>query len=270
MLNYEYKNELIKKFILANNCVVVIIMLNLFKKRNDSQVSTAITVDIIESVVAPYLKENGFKKHGRTYCRFVDTDIAQVVHFQNGCFEKGVTGLLWINLGIRIPECVERKFTGLPELKKYYHEYDCNIRCMLGELTPDKNNGYDLKKSPEKIAEDIIKNLKEYAMPVFNILNTREAISLYRKKYKNFDILNSHLRLLDESMIYGRMGNIEKAADLFNLYYDTAVEKQRDELTDGSYDYYKPNFSHIDYLENLANELGIQIINPWDKNIKKI
>lgn len=246
-------------------------MLKLFKKKTSLQLSTKETVDIIESAVAPYLKENGFKKHGRTYCRFVDNDIAQVVNFQNGCAAKGVTGILWINLGIRVPECVERKFKDLPPLKKYYHEYECNIRCVLGKLTPDKNDGYDLTKNPEKIAKDIIKNLKKYAMPVFDKLNSRENILLYRRDHRKFDWL-SHLRIFEEAMIYGKMGDIEKATDLFNTHYSISVEEIRSqreingETICGSRIWSTPNFNHIDYLEELADELEIRIIKPLDRN----
>ena len=82
------------------------------------------SVDIIEKIVYEYLKPLGFRKHGRTIHRFVDGDISQVVHFQNGCPSKGIHNILWVNLGIRVPECVERTFTITEPLKKYYHEYE--------------------------------------------------------------------------------------------------------------------------------------------------
>ena len=97
----------------------------IFGKNN---LSSTESVDIIEKIVYEYLKPLGFRKHGRTLHRFVDTDISQVVNFQNGCPSKGVYDILWVNLGIRVPECVERKFSIEKPLKKYYHEYECNIR----------------------------------------------------------------------------------------------------------------------------------------------
>ena len=65
---------------------------------------------IIEKNVYEYLKPLGFKKYGRTLHRFVDGDISHVINFQNGCPSKGVFDILWINLGIRVPECANRKF----------------------------------------------------------------------------------------------------------------------------------------------------------------
>ena len=101
----------------------------IFGKNN---LSSTESVDIIEKIVYEYLKPLGFRKHGRTLHRFVDTDISQVVNFQNGCPSKGVYDILWVNIGIRVPECVERKFSIEKPLKKYYHEYECNIRTRLG------------------------------------------------------------------------------------------------------------------------------------------
>ena len=131
----------------------------IFGKNN---LSSTESVDIIEKIVYEYLKPLGFRKHGRTLHRFVDTDISQVVNFQNGCPSKGVYDILWVNIGIRVPECVERKFKIEEPLKKYYHEYECNIRTRLGSLVDGKDTFYDLKKNPNKIGKDIVEHLKKY------------------------------------------------------------------------------------------------------------
>lgn len=78
---------------------------------HENQLSSTESVDIIEKNVYAYLKPLGFRKFGRTLHRFVDGDMSQVVNFQNGCPAKGFFDILWVNLGIRIPECMERKFT---------------------------------------------------------------------------------------------------------------------------------------------------------------
>lgn len=245
-------------------------MFSFFKKNNS--LSTTEAVDLIEEYVGPYLKDNGFKKHGRTYCRFVEEDIAQVVNFQNGCAAKGVTGILWVNLGIRVPESFERSFINLPERAKYYKEYECNIRCRLGELAGEKHDSFDLNKGPEKIAKDILNSLKKYAMPLFELYNSRESILRNRRKKLGIVFAeDTSMIILEEAMIYGRMGNLEKADELFNLYYDIVVEDRRRErkidgkIINGCKVYYTPNNSHIDYLEEKAEELGIKITNRWDR-----
>lgn len=65
-------------------------------------------VDEIENAVYNELKQFGFRKHGRTLHRFVSDDISQVIHFQVG--RNNLSGKMCVNIGIRIPERVERSF----------------------------------------------------------------------------------------------------------------------------------------------------------------
>ena len=71
-------------------------------------IPTTSAVDVIEKIVYDFVKPLGFRRFGRTLHRFVEGDISQVIHFQNGCPQKGIPGLLWVNLGIRVPECQEK------------------------------------------------------------------------------------------------------------------------------------------------------------------
>ena len=255
----------------------------------NSRTSTE-SVDIIEKIVYEYLKPLGFRKYGRTLHRFVDGDISQVVNFQNGCPQKGVYNVLWINLGIRIPECVERLFNITEPVKKYYHEYECNMRTCLGTLVDGKDTFYNLRKDPNKIGKDIVKRLEKYVIPVFNTLDSRDAILKHRREYVNFDELNNHLILLEEAMIFGRRGDLAKATHLFNNYYQHILAQYNHKLEHGTQTYlkkgqkllyhsvrtdkletivatksgyvttYDANNSHLKYLENLAQSLGITIL----------
>ena len=213
----------------------------MFKKNGLTAVQT---VDLVEKQVYEYLKPYGFKKYGRTLGRFTDTDIFQIVNFQiitpgkiilkTGETKNEKKQKLVVNLGIRIPECAERTFS--PALnEKYYHKYDCNIR---SELAYD----FSLERKSEKIAEDIIKELKKYVLPVFDVLSTREGVLAYRERRLEFDSMCGNMVLLDEAMIYGKLGQTEKAAERFNDYY---------RLTD--------NRGHKEYLENLSCKLGIEL-----------
>lgn len=202
------------------------------------------TADAIEKQVYEFLKPYGLKKFGRTLGRFVDGDIFQLVNFQvytpetinlqTGERRKSKTQRLTVNLGVRVPECDERSFT--PEKnEKYYHDYECNIRSGLADT-------YSLKKSPTKTAEKIIAELQD-VIPVFETLCSRQAILQNREKRIEFDEMHGGLAILDEVMIYGRMGEIEKAAALFNEYYRTTTHK-----------------GHLEYLESLASKLGIELL----------
>ena len=64
----------------------------------------------IESAVFRKLRPLGFTRHGSTLHRFVSGDISQVIHFQCGPARLSTAPLLSVNIGIRIPECAERRF----------------------------------------------------------------------------------------------------------------------------------------------------------------
>lgn len=119
-------------------------------------------------------------------------------------------------------------------------------------------------------------------MPAYEVLNSREAILAHRKDYPLLDNLEHRLILLEECMIYGYLGNIEKAKQLFEEYYQSAVEEYNDlvkngrkqflkkgervvfmgqDITaekDGYVTLYGASHGHIDYLDELAVNLGLR------------
>ena len=253
-------------------------------------IPTTGAVDVIEKIVYDFVKPLGFRRFGRTLHRFVEGDISQVIHFQNGCPQKGIPGLLWVNLGIRVPECQEKTFTPSLPLKKYYQEYQCNIRTTLSFCTDGKDVPYRLWKNPQKIAADIICKLEQSVLPVFDILNSRDAILKYREDYPRFDQMN-HLVLLEAAMIWGRRGDFPEACGLFRRYYAQVTEERKNALENGRKIYLEKGQSlsylnektgktetvlaeksgyytifhspqaHLEYLKQLASQLNIPLEN---------
>lgn len=262
---------------------------DVFSIFSSNKLTSTESLDIIEKNVYEYLKPLGFKKYGRTLHRFVDGDISQVINFQNGCPSKGVFDILWINLGIRVPECANRKFIISEPIKKYYHEYECNIRTRLGSLVDKSDTYYDLRKEPQRIANDIIDRLEKYVLPVFEVLNSRDNILKHRAEHADFDQMNNHMILLEEAMIWGRRGNLSESSRLYNLYYQDKLAEYNYDVENGTQTYlrkgerlvyknsktnktetvtatkngyvttYSANKSHILYLEELAKELGVVV-----------
>lgn len=210
-------------------------------------------LDSIEKAVYAFLKPFGFKKHGRTLHRFVSEDISQVITFCLGQAYRGETHLLTVETGIRVPECVNRSFERQDPGKRYYHEYDCNIRSNLGTVEGKKVACYDLRSSVEEITTDILRQIRDYVLPAFEALSDRDRILAHRRDYPCFDQLNRHLILLEEAMIYGYRGEKQKAVDTFCRYYQlskTGQLAQKDPATIQR---------HLQYLEELAIKLGITI-----------
>ena len=96
------------------------------------------------------------------------------------------------------------------------------------------------------------------------------------------DNMSSRLIALEECMIYGHLGNIEKAKQLFESYYQSAVEDYNNRVKNGHRQYlkkgervvfmgqditaekdgyvtlYGASHGHIDYLDGLAVNLGLR------------
>ena len=258
-----------------------------FKKK--AELNVPAVIDEIEAAVYAVVKPLGFRKHGRTLHRFVSGDISQVINFQCGQAIRGENHLMWVNIGIRVPECSLRSFLPEENPKKYYHEYDCTIRSQLGTVCGKRESEYDLHKSTDKIIADILHQLQTYVLPVFDSLNSRDAILEKRRDFPPFDTIYNHSILLEEAMIYGRQGEFAKAAERFNAYYQGELDEYRHELEHGEKMFlrkgqrvmyhntktgetetitatktgyvtlYSANRQHLDYLENLAKELGIEL-----------
>ena len=245
-----------------------------------TEINTTQIVDEIEAAVYEHVQPYGFKKHGRTLHRFVSEDISQLIHFQSGV--RGLSGLMCVNIGIRIPECSERAFHPQAEKKKYYHDYECTIRSRLGSVRGKKDTWYDLHKKTEKITKSIIDEIDQYVLPAYEILNSRDAIIAHRKDYPSIDSFERHLILMDECMIYGHLGNTEKAKQQFEAYYQSAVNTYNNLMKKGRKQYlrkgerivfmgqditaqkdeyatiYGASHRHIDYLDELAVRLGFR------------
>ena len=124
--------------------------------------------------------------------------------------------------------------------------------------------------------------IDQYVLPAYEVLSSREAILKHRKEYPLLDNMSPRLMALEECMIYGHLGNIEKAKQLFEHYYRSAVENYNDQMKNGHRQYlkkgervifmgqnitaekdgyvtlYGASHGHIDYLDELAVDLGLR------------
>ena len=247
-----------------------------------TEINTTQIVDEIETAVYAHVKPYGFKKYGRTLHRFVSGDISQVIYFQNGMPAHGMGGLLCVNVGIRIPECSDRVFQPKAEKKKYYHDYDCTIRSRLGTVSGKQETWYDLRGKTDRITKNIMDEIDQHVLPAFEVLSSREAILQHRREYPLLDNMSSRLIALEECMIYGHLGSIEKAKQLFESYYQSAVEDYNNRVKNGHRQYlkkgervvfmgqditaekdgyvplYGASHGQIDYLDGFALDLGLR------------
>ena len=249
-------------------------------KKADSPVTAAI--DAIEARVYAALKKFGFRRHGRTLHRFVSGDISQVINFQCGQAYRGETGNMWVNTGIRVPECSEREFFPSLPAKKYYKEYECTIRSRLGLIDGGEEKCFNVACGAEAAADEILDDILNKVLPVFDALSDRRAILARRRDYPTFDTLNRNLILLEEAMIYGHLRETEKAEECFKAYYQKALDEYNGQLANGRKYYLRKgeriismgqditaqedgrvticgaSRAHLNYLDELAAKLGLR------------
>ncbi len=72
-----------------------------------------------------------------------------------------------------------------------------------------------------------MKQIQIYVLPAFDVLSTRDAILKERRNYQQFDIINGHLICLEEAMMYGKMGDMEKATECFNQHYKKYLSSRK-------------------------------------------
>lgn len=172
-------------------------------------------LDEVQQAMYALLKPLGFREHGRVFHRFVEGDISQVIELQRGQAYREETHLFWVSVGLRVPECQLRSFAPVEEAKRYYHEWQCNLRWTVGERGKKHNGSYNLRKPVEPIKEDILARLTSSVLPMFDVLSSRDAILEKRMDYPQLWPVR---HLLDSALIAGRRGDVGRATELLLAY----------------------------------------------------
>ncbi len=120
------------------------------------------------------------------------------------------------------------------------------MRSRLGYIKGKKEAWYSLKRNPQRVGKKIRKEILMEVIPVFELLNSREAILKHRREFPLFDT-TGHLILLEESLIYGHLGCISQARERFCEYYQMVKREADEEVI--------PN-GHLQYLEDMRHTLG--------------
>lgn len=208
-----------------------------------------LALDQIENTLYLKLKPLGFSKAGRTFNRRLDNGIIQVINFQSGQHQVGIDhnmpgmresfyGKFVVNLGV----CVESlyKLQYPDEKKKYYKEYECQIRQRLGRLLNKGDYWWVMTNSNEKITAEILSGLEIDGARWFSGVETTEKIieNIGRPPY-----VSSPRAMLDRALIVWFENKFE-GSNLFRKYF-----KSIDASLVG----------HKQHVENLASSLGIEL-----------
>ena len=202
-----------------------------------SQISNTNTKSLnqIQSLVYKILKNEGFKKFGRTFTKNVDEGIIHVINFQIG--QRNLEGHFTVNLGVYIKELDETKSNS----KKIFYDYDCHIRVRLCELSNDLSDWIKLDKNADDISELIIQFLMSDGISWFNLFNSKKSIIINLQRNKIGYFKNSNRAKLDAAIL---LLNYDKpnAIKLFNKYYNS-IDKN--------------NVAHKIYVSSLAHKFDL-------------
>lgn len=208
-------------------------------------------VDEIQSRLTPFLKENGFRKRGRTFNRTSSDGIISVINFQMGVFDppgttsipglrENLYGSFTINLGVYVPEVSE--YQDWSEVKSFVQDYDCCIRARLGALGQERQDIWWPAKVSGKLIDDLRNRLVMDALPFLQQFETREAIIRdWPDYYNKYQFGSSSPPNITLAIILANQG---RAGDAKHLL----VKQIRQ----------SPHAGHKEYVCSLAIRLGLE------------
>ena len=214
-------------------------------------------MDLVQAIVAAFLKPLGFRKQGRTFNRTVDVGIVQIVNFQTGQYPIGphyevpglrtsLYGKFCVNLGVYVSEVFER-FLDKLATPRFPKEYDCEIRVRLNAFVAgvDKaDSWWKLNDDVDSVAKDVIKKLEIFGLPFMDRFRSREAIVRSWIPFSGeHKLLGSNRSRLAVAIILLKRGEREAAQALFNEHLSRP----------------SANSQHHVYVRELAQRLGLDV-----------
>jgi Domain of unknown function (DUF4304) len=202
---------------------------------NSQKIDFKSELDVIVKTVFLSLKSKGFKKFGYTFNKEVEKGIFQVVNFQRAGIVNDAQ--FTVNLGVCIDKLYQIERVQDVE-KKYYKEYECQIRGRLKNLVNGKDAWWIIDNNKFEIANEILEYFESSGFDWFLNVNTEEKI------IENFgkSIYNESNRADLDVILLIYFNDKEKGTELFNKYLSN-IEQEKNE--------------HKEYMEELAEKLGI-------------
>ncbi len=190
-------------------------------------------IDQIQNALAPLLKEQAFKKKGRTYNKKINNDVTNVINFQMGQYQIGPLsplpelrddkyGQFTVNLGVYLPAITELERTAAKQ--NIVQEYDCQIRQRLSALAHEgRDIWWDLHANPEAIANEIRNFLNLYGFPFFGRFSNYQKIISHFKQHGDLPFNTKGRSQLVSGLIFIKRGDRDNAANLFQQVYDGSL-----------------------------------------------
>lgn len=187
-------------------------------------------LDEVQDLLSSEFKNFGFRKKGRTYNRRFSEGLFHVVNFQMGRYpvqqsqqagvDKSLYGSFTVNLGICLPYVLEIEYPDKP--KKFYHEYDCQIRTRLGSLLGEGSDlWWDLNQTPGDLSDTVSSLIFTGGLPFLEKFTSNESVVEYYRKHGDLPFNNPWRSALIVGIVLSGLGKIQAA----EAHFDNAVNQ---------------------------------------------
>ncbi|MBA4501102.1 DUF4304 domain-containing protein [Marinobacterium marinum] len=161
---------------------------------------------VIKEGLSKIMKENGFKKSGRTFLKKVE-DGWHIVNVQSSSGNLGVDGKFSVNLGIISNVISEKSGLKIPLKPK---EYDSTVRERLGILVHGNDYWWDISDDTDilNLANEISENMSRYGFPWLQNYSSIKNISDKLKQQPSLQSISAALLAGNESEAKARYDKI--------------------------------------------------------------
>ena len=117
---------------------------------------------VIRRGLAAHLKEEGYRRSGRTFRLLADT--VRVVSVQGSQWNSEESGRFTVNLGVYFPQLVTL-IGGEPVRSP--REYDCPVRARIAELRAGRDDWWELGEATDldELSSNVLRAYVEHARP---------------------------------------------------------------------------------------------------------
>ncbi len=179
-------------------------------------------LDEVQASCGQILRENGFRKRGRSFNRPHQDGLVGVVAFVSMPSWSSLHGSFCVELGVVLP-CVGRiEHPEFAKSKAWYQPYDCALRAWLPELAGFPSSYvWTLSQSPLKSAGEITGLLRSVGIPYLDEFTSYAAVVAHYAKHGVLPGANPHRSALEAAMIHHELGDEAAARECFGRALNT-------------------------------------------------
>ncbi|MCC4262860.1 DUF4304 domain-containing protein [Oceanimonas baumannii] len=151
---------------------------------------------VIKEGLSKVMKENGFKKSGRTFLKELE-DGWHIVNIQASSGNLGTDGKFAVNLGVINNAISEKSGLKLPSKPK---EYDSTVRERLGILVHDEDYWWEISDQTDisELANEISEAMSSHGFPWLQKYSSIADISDKLKQQPSLQSITAALLMGDE------------------------------------------------------------------------